>query len=81
MYARHCANRGRTAERFLALTHTAYEQAGTALMVPVPPPPSGASTGRRTAPPGADSPASIGNEPCRTTWASSRRRVERSPSS
>lgn len=38
MYARHCANRGRTAERFLALTHTAYEQAGTALMVPVPPP-------------------------------------------
>ncbi len=38
MYARHCANRGRTAEQFLALTHTAYRQAGTALMVPVPPP-------------------------------------------
>jgi hypothetical protein len=36
--ARHYANRGRTAEQFLALTHTAYQQAGTALMVPVPPP-------------------------------------------
>lgn len=38
MYARHCANRGRTAEQLLALTHTAYQQACTALMVPVPPP-------------------------------------------
>lgn len=38
MYARNCANRGRAAEQMLALTHNAYRQAGTALMVPVPPP-------------------------------------------
>ncbi|MBI4573018.1 MAG: Holliday junction resolvase RecU [candidate division NC10 bacterium] len=38
VYARHFANRGRTAEQLLTLTHTAYRQSGTTLLVPVPPP-------------------------------------------
>ena len=41
VYARHCANRGGTAGQLLALTHTAYRQAGTALIVPAPPPKRG----------------------------------------